>query len=69
VLLGRRPAEAEDVLDEVQRLAEAARTMASRAAVADPLTGEPVPAEQAPPPARPWQPKLRAGAREQRTAS
>jgi GGDEF domain-containing protein len=69
VLLGRRPAEAEDVLDEVQHLAEAARTMAARAAVADPLTGEAVPAEQAPPPARPWQAVPRAAARGQRTAS
>jgi GGDEF domain-containing protein len=47
VHLGRRPAEAEDVLDAAQRLAEAARQMRSRVALADPLTGEAVPAEEA----------------------
>ena len=47
VHLGRRPEEAEDVLDAAQRLAEAARQMRSRVALADPLTGEPVPAEEA----------------------
>ena len=47
VHLGRRPAEAEDVLDAAQRLAEAARCMRSRVAIADPHTGEPVPAEEA----------------------
>lgn len=47
VHLGRRPAEAEDVLDAAERLAEAARGYRSRAALADPLTGEPIPAEQA----------------------
>lgn len=48
VHLGRRPAEAEDVLHAAEQLAEAARGFRSRAALADPLTGEPVPAEQAP---------------------
>lgn len=48
VHLGRRPAEPEDVLDAVQRLADAARTMRSRAAATDPLTGNAVPLEQAP---------------------
>lgn len=47
VHLGRQPAEAEDVLDAAQRLAEAARAMRSRVAVADPRTGEAVPAEEA----------------------
>lgn len=47
VHLAPAPAEAEDVLDEAQRLAEAARSLRSRAAVADPHTGEPVAAEQA----------------------
>lgn len=47
VHLGRRPAEAEDVLEAAERLAEAARGFRSRAALADPHTGEPVPAEQA----------------------
>lgn len=47
VPLGRPPAEAEDVLDAAQRLAEAARSMRSRAAAADPLTGAPVPLEEA----------------------
>lgn len=46
VHLDRRPAEPEDVLDAVQQLADAARPMRSRAALADPQTGEPVPAEQ-----------------------
>ena len=45
--LDRRAAPAEDVLDEVQRLAEAARHMRSRAATTDPATGETVPVEQA----------------------
>jgi GGDEF domain-containing protein len=48
VHLGRRPAEVEDLLDDAQRLAEAARSMRSRAAAADPLTGEMVPIELAP---------------------
>jgi hypothetical protein len=47
VHLGRVPAEAEDILDEAQRLADAARAMRSRAAVTDPLTGEAVAAEEA----------------------
>lgn len=47
VHLGRRPAEAEDALDEAQRLAEAARGMRSRAALADPASGAPLPAEEA----------------------
>jgi GGDEF domain-containing protein len=48
VHLGRRPAEAEDALDEAQRLAQAARAMRSRAAVADPASGAALPAEEAP---------------------
>ena len=40
--------EVEDVLDDAQRLAEAARTMRSRAATVDPTTGRPVPIEEAP---------------------
>ncbi|GAB3657166.1 7TM diverse intracellular signaling domain-containing protein [Ramlibacter alkalitolerans] len=39
--------EVEDVLDEVQRLAEAARAMPSRAAAPDAASGRPVPIEQA----------------------
>lgn len=39
--------EAEDVLDTAQRLAIAARGMASRAAITDPLTGQPAAVEQA----------------------
>ena len=39
--------EAEDVLDTAQQLAVAARGMASRAAIADPLTGQPAAVEQA----------------------
>jgi hypothetical protein len=55
VLLGRRAPEVEDVLDEAQRLAEAARQMRTRAATFDLPTGTPVPIEEAqfkPPPAR-----------------
>jgi hypothetical protein len=53
VHLARPPQEAEDVLDAAQRLAEAARGMRSRVALADPHTGDPVPAEEATlPPAR-----------------
>lgn len=37
----------EDILHDAQRLAEAARTMASRAAIMDPASGEVVPVEQA----------------------
>jgi GGDEF domain-containing protein len=37
----------EDILHDAQRLAEAARTMASRAAIMDPGSGEVVPVEQA----------------------
>lgn len=40
-------AEVEDVLDEAQRLAEAARQMRSRAAIADPATGAVLPVEEA----------------------
>jgi GGDEF domain-containing protein len=40
-------AEVEDVLDDVQRLAEAARGMRSRAATLDPASGRPVPLEEA----------------------
>lgn len=47
VHLRARHAEAEDVLDEAQRLAEAARPMRSRAAIADPASGMPVPVELA----------------------
>ncbi|MDB5914987.1 MAG: hypothetical protein JWP22_3662 [Ramlibacter sp.] len=47
-------AEVEDVLDDAQRLAEAARSMASRTATDDPHTGETVPLEIAQlPPRRP----------------
>jgi GGDEF domain-containing protein len=55
VLLGRRAPEVEDVLDEAQRLAEAARHMRTRAATFDLLTGSPVAIEEAQlrsPPAR-----------------
>lgn len=45
--LGTCHAEVEDVLDEAQRLAEAARAMRSRAATADPANGQPVPVELA----------------------
>lgn len=45
VHLRPRHAEVEDVLDEAQRLAEAARQMRSRAAIADPATGEFLPVE------------------------
>lgn len=47
VLLHPGHAEAEDVLDAAQGLAQAARGMASRAAITDPLTGEPAAVEQA----------------------
>jgi hypothetical protein len=47
VHLGRESAAVEDLLHEAQRLAEAARTMASRAAMRDPATGETVPVEHA----------------------
>lgn len=54
VLLGRRAPEVEDVLDDAQRLAEAARQMRTRAATFDLLTGMPVAIEEAQfkPPAR-----------------
>lgn len=39
--------EVEDILHDAQRMAEAARTMASRAAILDPVSGEVVPVEQA----------------------
>lgn len=48
VHLRPRHAEIEDVLDDAQRLAVAARGMRSRAAIADPVTGEPLPLEEAP---------------------
>jgi hypothetical protein len=44
--------EVEDVLDAAQRLAEAARTTASRTAMADPRTGAPVALETVPLPGR-----------------
>ena len=47
VYLGREAAPVEDLLHEAQRLAEAARTMPSRAAMRDPVTGETVPVEHA----------------------
>lgn len=47
VHLPPRPLEVEDILDEAQRLAEAARAMPSRAAIFDPGRGEVVPVEQA----------------------
>jgi GGDEF domain-containing protein len=69
VHLGRVPAEAEDVLAEAQRLADAARAMRSRAAMADPLTGEAVAAEQAQwKGGRPRLQLLRPAPRVQRTA-
>ncbi|MBC5784513.1 diguanylate cyclase [Ramlibacter sp. USB13] len=69
VHLRRRPLEVEDVLDEAQRLAEAARQMRSRAALADPQTGEPVPAEQASFHGRPARPLLQPVAATQRAAT
>lgn len=53
VHLGPRAGEVEDVLDEVQRLAEAGRGLRSRAATVDPLTGTPVAVEEARFPQRP----------------
>lgn len=47
VFLARRPAEVEDVLDDAQRLAVAAREMRSRAATLDPSTRDPVAVEDA----------------------
>jgi GGDEF domain-containing protein len=47
VHLRQRHAEVEDLLDDAQRLAEAARGMRAGAATADPVTGEPVPVEEA----------------------
>ena len=47
VHLGRRDPEVEDVLHDAQRLAEAARQMRSRAALADPASGAAVPVEEA----------------------
>lgn len=41
------PAAVEDVLDDAQQMAEAARNMRSRAAIRDPATGRAVPVEQA----------------------
>ncbi len=43
----REDSEVEDLLHEAEHLAEAARAMASRAAMRDPLTGETVPVEKA----------------------
>ena len=48
VHLRPRHAEVEDVLDDAQRLALAARAMRSRVAIADPATGEALPLEEAP---------------------
>lgn len=47
VLLGARAEEVEDLLDEVQRLAEAARQMRSRAATREPASGLVLPVEEA----------------------
>jgi GGDEF domain-containing protein len=47
VPLRPRHAEVEDVLDDAQRLAAAARQMRSRAAIADPATGMALPLEEA----------------------
>ncbi|HSH88720.1 MAG TPA: 7TM diverse intracellular signaling domain-containing protein [Ramlibacter sp.] len=47
VHLGREPAAVEDLLHEAQELAEAAQAMASRAAIRDPKTREPIPVEHA----------------------
>lgn len=47
VHLTRGFAAVEDILHDAQRMAEAARGMASRAAILDPTTGEVVPVEQA----------------------
>ena len=47
VHLPPRHAEVEDVLDEAQRLAGAARQMRSRAAIADPASGAALPLEEA----------------------
>jgi GGDEF domain-containing protein len=47
VHLSRAPAAVEDILDEAQRMAQAARGMRSRAAIFDPSSGEVVPVEQA----------------------
>jgi hypothetical protein len=48
VHLSPRHPEVEDVLDDAQRLAQAARQMRSRAAMADPATGEPLAVEEVP---------------------
>ncbi len=47
VHLGKETTEVEDLLHDAQQLAEAARTMQSRAATRDPVTGEIVPVEHA----------------------
>ena len=47
VHLSRAPAAVEDILDEAQHMAQAARGMRSRAAIFDPSSGEVVPVEQA----------------------
>jgi GGDEF domain-containing protein len=47
VHLSQGPAAVEDILHDAQRMAEAARSMRSRAAILDPATGEVVPVEQA----------------------
>jgi hypothetical protein len=69
VHLGRPPAEAEDVLDAAERLAQAARQMRSRAAMADPATGEAVPVEQASVADRPAKPPPAAAGAGRRLAS
>jgi GGDEF domain-containing protein len=47
VHLSRAPAAVDEILDEAQRMAQAARGMRSRAAIFDPCSGEVVPVEQA----------------------
>jgi len=47
VHLGRNPVEVEDMLDQAQCMAQAARTMRSRTAMRDPASGEVVPVEHA----------------------
>ncbi len=47
VHLSKRAAAVEDILADAQRMAGAARSMRSRAAIRDPITGLPVPVEQA----------------------
>lgn len=47
VHLDRKPAAVEDILDQAQRMAQAARAMRSRAAILDPVTGQVMPVEHA----------------------